>query len=105
MTPITVNVDQLIKWGYVFMHVMFGLVTHYHSVIQVRSYNMEREPDIDGRRCMSGGSIGSFKICILFIGRMLFGFPWFVVSRLIAPIGHCGHWTPEQIRNNLDWLM
>lgn len=94
MTPVTVNVDQLIGWGvtgYAFMHVMFGLVTHYHSVLEVRAYNKNPNSGIE--------KVGAFKMLLLFVGRLTLGLPWFVLSRAVAPIGNRWHWSAEQIRN------
>ncbi len=95
MTPVTVTVDQIIAYGvtgYMFLHVMFGLVTHYHSALEVRRHNMSR---------IGGGTaygVGPFKMLLLFVGRMTLGFPWFVLSRLVAPIGNRWHWSADDIR-------
>lgn len=94
MTPITVSVDQLVGWGvtgYTFLHVMFGLVTHYHSVLEVRRYNSERGQ-------ASGYRIRAFKMLLLFFGRTTLGLPWFVLSRAVAPIGNRWHWSAEEIQ-------
>lgn len=94
MTPITVRVDQLVEWSgvaYVILHVMFGLVTHYHSVWQVRQHNKERP----------AAQIGPSKMFVLFAGRMTLGFPWFVISRLLSPIGNRWHWDAQQIYDRL----
>lgn len=93
MTPITVSVDQLIGWGvtgYTFMHVMFGLVTHYHSVLEVRRYNKSPASGVS--------NVGALAMLFLFFGRMTIGLPWFMVSRLVAPIGNRWHWSAEEIQ-------
>ncbi len=95
MTSVTVSVDQLVEWGlvgYVFLHVMFGLVTHSHSVAQVRKWNKKIE-----LRQTSNSRVSNFSMCVLFLGRMSIGLPWFVISRLVAPVGNKWHWTPGQI--------
>ena len=97
MTSVTVSVDQLLGWAttaYLFLHVIFGLVTHYHSSFQVRKHNANLGDLGESHR------IGPFKIFLLFAGRMTLGFPWFLVSRIVAPIRNYWHWTPKQIR---DW--
>lgn len=97
MTPITVQVDQLVEWAgvvYIILHLMFGLVTHYHSVWQVRQFNEIHFPY---------ESIGTSKIFPLFVGRMTLGFPWFIISRLISPIGNRWHWDAQRIYNWRSW--
>lgn len=93
MTSVTISMDQLMEWsiaGYVWLHILFGLVTHYHSVMQVRQYNR-------GKTVPDSCRVGSAKMFILFAFRMALGFPWFVASRFIAPIGNRWHMSPEQI--------
>jgi len=88
--PITFTVDQLTAWavnGYVWAHLIFGLVTHYHSVLEVRTYN--KNP--------ANSKIGSVTMLVLFVIRMCTGLPWFVVSRLIAPVGNIWHKSADQI--------
>lgn len=96
MTPVTIDLDQLVGWGvsaYVFLHVLFGLVTHYHSVFQVRAYN--KLPMVDRPR--QSKRISSGKMFFFFLGRMIFGLPWFIATRVISPIGNSWHMTPFQI--------
>lgn len=94
MTSVTISVDQLVEWGlagYVYLHILFGLVTHYHSVGQVRKFNRE---EINRGRAHR---VSSAKMFVLFGLRMLFGLPWFLVSRLVSPIGNGWHMSPQQI--------
>lgn len=114
MNSVTVQVDQLIGWatsGYLFLHVLFGLVTHYHSVWQVRKYNTAiAAPDSRAttkhlvERLERGGSascrVSPFKMFVLFAGRMTMGLPWFGLRSIISPVGSQWHMTPQQIS---DW--
>ena len=93
MNSVTVSVDQLIDLaasGYIYLHVLFGLVTHYHSVWQVRKYNMQ-----------GCGQISPATMCVFFIGRLTAGLPWFVVRKVITPIGSQWHMIPEQISRSM----
>lgn len=95
MNSLTISVDQLIGWvtsGYFFLHLFYGVVTHYHSVWQVRKYNHGRAAS-----GLASGRISPFKMCVLFGGRMMAGLPWFVTRSIISPIGSKWHMTPEQI--------
>lgn len=93
MNSVTVQVDQLIEWvvsGYVFLHIVYGLVTHYHSVLQVRKYNKNSG-------LLAPSRVSPFKMFVFFGGRMTAGLPWFVLRSVIAPVGNQWHMTPEQI--------
>ncbi len=95
MDSVTVSVDQLVGWvtsGYVLLHILFGLATHYHSVLQVRKYNAKIVTNQIGLR-----EVSPFKMCVLFAGRMMAGLPWFAVRSIIAPVGSQWHMRPEQI--------
>lgn len=101
MSSVTVSVDQLIEWtvgGYVLSHILFGLVTHYHSAWQVRKHNNSEDVQLRVReRGYSSDYVGNFKMLCLFIGRMTLGLPWFVVRHIVSPIGNRWHMTPVQI--------
>ena len=89
--------------GYVFLHVMFGLVTHYHSVWQVRKHNKKVVARDKGGGTIRNDAglkcISSFPMVILFAGRMLFGLPWFLLVRVISPTGNRWHQSPTDIQH------
>ena len=96
MNSVTISVEQLVEWaasGYIFLHIAFGLVTHYRSVWQVRKYNASR----DVARGEAAPRVSPFKMCVLFVGRMTAGLPWFVTRSIISPVGNRWHMTPEQV--------
>lgn len=104
MTPITVDPNQLIEWGvtgYIFLHVLFGLTTHYHSVWQVRKFNIEKDKkrQRDGAKIPRDRRVSASKMVILFAARMTFGFPWFIVARALSPTVNRWHMTPDDIRD------
>lgn len=93
MEPITFTVDQLTSWavnGYIWAHLLFGVVTHYHSALEVRKYNREQGEGYN--------KVGSLVTMGYFIVRMCAGLPWFVISRVVAPIGNKWHMTAEEIK-------
>lgn len=95
MTPITVSVNTLLNLlvgGYLCSHLLFGLVTHYHSVFQVRAYNRNIAESHS-----SSSRVSSSKMLMAFAGRMTLGLPWFVTRAIVAPIGNTWHMTPEQL--------
>jgi len=93
---VTFHLDaNLLITVYAFLHVAYGLVTHYHSVAQVRHWNQEH----DAFTRFRGGRISNWKMLICFCGRMIWGLPIFVISRIVSPIGNRWHMTSEEISN------
>lgn len=80
--------QQTMLWAYGILHVAFGLVTHYHSVAQVRRWNKTNH----NRR------ISAWKMGLWFCGRMIWGLPIFVIAHIVSPIGNRWHMTPRQIK-------
>jgi len=92
MEPFSFSVtEETVLWAYGILHVAYGLVTHYHSVAQVRKWNLENSSD--------GGTwrVSSIKMFWFFLARMTWGLPAFCISKVVCPIGNKWHMTPEQI--------
>lgn len=91
MEPLMVSVGDLVSL-YAIVHVIFGLVTHYHSVAEIRAYNKRR---LSIRT--DNSVIGPIPVAFLFAMRVAVGLPWFIGKRIIAPVGSPWHMSPEQI--------
>lgn len=94
MNSVTIPVETLITGAivaYGILHLGFGLITHYHSVLEVRSWNKIKEDSNKSER------IGAFPVVMLFCARMLWGLPWFVVKSIVAPVRAKWHWSPDDI--------
>lgn len=88
---INVNPEFLLK-AYLVVHVLFALVTHYHSVIEVREYN---------REACDQDRVNPLDMLLVFVGRLAIAFPWFIIRLIVAPVGSPWHWTPKQIATYL----
>ena len=76
--------------GYAVLHVLYGVVTHYHSIAQCRKYNKGKGPN--DRKISTG------KVIFYFFGRMLFGMPWKILTSIAAPVRNPWHHDPSQMR-------
>lgn len=91
MTTVTIDANTLIV-AYLVLHILYGLVTHYHSVAQVRYWN-STHPEYE--------KVKSCSVMICFVGRITFGLEWFLLTKILSPIGFRWHLTPLEIRRTI----
>ncbi|MHA2279635.1 MAG: hypothetical protein ACXAC5_01910 [Promethearchaeota archaeon] len=90
------SVTISLSWGlllkvYLAIHVLFGVITHYHSVLDVRHYNK------CARTSANSNPISAAKVMALFFSRLFFGLPWFVLTRIFSPVGNRWQMTADEI--------
>ncbi len=91
---ITFNLSSEFLWdAYLTIHVLYGLVTHYHSVLEVRKYNHKAKSLPPDRRPVSPFTVMTFFVC-----RMALGFPWMAVLSIVSPIGNKWHMSPREMQ-------